>query len=120
MATPGMPTDQPTILIDVSDITGDVMEQLAARSGARIAHRHTGEALDAAVSRSGARVVIVGAPRDDLPQEYHRLLRNRAALKVVAVETHGGSAVIWRLNPHGRRLADVSAERLLAEVCGDD
>jgi hypothetical protein len=115
-----MSTAQPTILIDVADITGELMEQLAARSGARIAHRHAGEALDAAVSRSGARVLIVGAPRDDLPPEYHRLLRNRAALKVVAVETQGRSAVIWRLTPSGRRLADVSVAALLAEACGAD
>jgi hypothetical protein len=112
-----MPT---TILIDVPDITGELMEELASRSGARIAQRREGEALDAALARSGARVVLVGAPRDDLPPEYRRLLRERSALKVVAVETQGRSAMVWRLSPQTSRLADVSAERLLAEVCGEE
>jgi hypothetical protein len=114
-----MASEHPIILLDVPDITGDLVRALAARGGARITHRRRGEDVREAVFRTGAQVVVVGAEGDEVPLEYRQLLRERAALKVVAVAMQGRTAVVSWLHPEITRISDVSAERLLAEVRGE-
>jgi hypothetical protein len=114
-----MGSDHPTILLDVPDITGDLVRALAEQSGARIARRREGEDLRGAVRRSGAQVVIVRAEDHEVPSDCRELLRERAALRIVAVAMQGRSAVVAWLHPQITRISDVSTERLLAEVRGE-
>jgi hypothetical protein len=109
-------SDRPVILLDVADITGDLVRTLAEQEGAEIVRRQPEEDLQAAVRRSGATVVVVHADGDDVPAECRQLLLERAALRVVAVARQGRCAVVSRLRSEITCISDVSAERLLAEV----
>lgn len=114
-----MDSHRPVILLDVPDITGGLVRALAEQEGAEIIRRRLGEDLRRAVGRSGANVVVVSAEGDDLPRECREMLRERAALKVVAVATQGRAAVVSRLRPEVTCICDVSVEALLAEVRGE-
>ena len=113
-----MASDRPVILLDVPDMTGDLVRELAEYQGAEIARRREGEERREAVRRSGGNVVVVGADGDDVPNDCRALLREQAALRVVGIGDQGRFAIVSWLRPEVTWIDDVSAERLLAEVRG--
>ena len=63
-----------------------------------------------------ADVVIVAMDGDRIPALCGPLLYGHPNLRVLAMEDHGGDAVMYELRPHRMFLGDVSPEGLVAAV----
>ncbi len=113
-----MASHRPVILVDVPNMTGDLVRELAEHEGAEVARRLPGEDRAAAVRRSGATIVVVAADGDDVPSDCRELMRERSALRVVGVARQGRCAIVSWLRPEVTWIADVTAAQLLADVRG--
>lgn len=72
--------------------------------------------LGAELARSEPDFVIVGTERGELSPACRALFDERPRLKVLALERHGESAIVWELAPHRVLLGEMSPDSLLAAI----
>ena len=70
--------------------------------------------------RTGANFVITGRTHPELELAYEELLRQRPAMRVLAVAHEGRQSSLYELLPHVENLGELSAETLLTVIRGGD
>jgi chemotaxis response regulator CheB len=70
--------------------------------------------------RTGANFVITGRTHPEFDSAYEELLRQRPAMRVLAVQHQGRQSSLYELLPHVENLGELSAETLLTVIRGGD
>jgi chemotaxis response regulator CheB len=70
--------------------------------------------------RTGANFVIAGLANDEFDLVYEELLRQRPAMRILAVKREGRDSSLYELLPHAETVGELSAETLLSVIRGGD